>query len=348
LNESTSAESTPTLKDISRREEKMRRVNVGAGFLKQAPCFLFNFFLGLPFGIHCTVDPDNVDSLEMPQLIEQQGLMLLVFAVARELRDRYREVSGYTVQNNGELSGTDLAEVLNSNPRNTQARLTRAGFAPSMLYPMISIRIVSSGSMRDSQSCCIEELIDVPRHPVRGTPAPSSTSNHKPIDRKAPNKGCEGPAACHGRIPLKTSVRLGQLAKMAGARAVGIAGGPEKCRYVSDELQFDAAVDHRASDFVDQLAAACPKGIDVYFENVGGAVWQAVLPLLNSFARVPVCGLIAQYSATGQPAEPNLLPATMREPHTARLHQLRIRRGALCHIPANRCGRHRRWTHPLS
>jgi NADPH-dependent curcumin reductase len=106
---------------------------------------------------------------------------------------------------------------------------------------------------------------------------------------------------------------VGQLAKMAGARAVGIAGGPEKCRYVSEELQFDAAVDHRASDFVDQLAAACPKGIDVYFENVGGAVWQAVLPLLNSFARVPVCGLIAQYSATGQPAEPNLLPATMRE-----------------------------------
>lgn len=106
---------------------------------------------------------------------------------------------------------------------------------------------------------------------------------------------------------------VGQLAEMAGARAVGIAGGPEKCRYVVDELRFHAAIDHHAPDFPEQLAAACPKGIDVYFENVGGPIWQAVLPLLNSFARVPVCGLIAQYSATGQFAGPNRLPATMRE-----------------------------------
>ncbi|MGC1778471.1 MAG: NADP-dependent oxidoreductase, partial [Xanthobacteraceae bacterium] len=66
---------------------------------------------------------------------------------------------------------------------------------------------------------------------------------------------------------------VGQLAKMAGAKAVGIAGGPEKCRYVVEDLLFDAAVDHHASDFPEQLAAACPEGIDVYFENVGGAVW---------------------------------------------------------------------------
>jgi NADPH-dependent curcumin reductase CurA len=98
---------------------------------------------------------------------------------------------------------------------------------------------------------------------------------------------------------------VGQLAKMAGARAIGIAGGAE--------LRFDAAVDHRAPDFAEKLAAACPKGIDVYFENVGGAIWQAVLPLLNAFARVPVCGLVAQYSGAGQAAGPNLLPATMRE-----------------------------------
>jgi NADPH-dependent curcumin reductase len=106
---------------------------------------------------------------------------------------------------------------------------------------------------------------------------------------------------------------VGQLAKMAGARAVGIAGGADKCRYVVDELRFEACIDHRAPDLAAQLAAACPKGIDVYFENVGGAVWQAVLPLLNTYARVPVCGLIAQYSAAGQAAGPNLLPATMRE-----------------------------------
>ncbi len=106
---------------------------------------------------------------------------------------------------------------------------------------------------------------------------------------------------------------VGQLAKMAGARAVGIAGGVEKCAFVKDELSFDAAVDHRAADFPAQLAAACPNGIDVYFENVGGAIWQAVLPLLNKFARVPVSGLIAQYNGPGGGNGADRLPATMRE-----------------------------------
>jgi NADPH-dependent curcumin reductase CurA len=106
---------------------------------------------------------------------------------------------------------------------------------------------------------------------------------------------------------------VGQLAKLAGARAVGIAGGPEKCAYVKDELGFDAAVDHRAADFAAKLATACPDGIDVYFENVGGAVWQAVLPLLNQFARVPVSGLVAQYNGAGQGDGTDRLPATMRE-----------------------------------
>ncbi len=81
-----------------------------------------------------------------------------------------------------------------------------------------------------------------------------------------------------------------------------------------DELGFDAVVDHRAPDFAAQLAAACPNGIDVYFENVGGHVWDAVFPLLNTFARVPVCGLIAQYN-DGPDARsgPDRLPAMMRE-----------------------------------
>jgi NADPH-dependent curcumin reductase len=106
---------------------------------------------------------------------------------------------------------------------------------------------------------------------------------------------------------------VGQLAKIADARAVGIAGGPKKCAFVRQELRFDAAVDHRAADFPVQLAAACPKGIDVYFENVGGAIWQAVLPLFNDFARVPVCGLIAQYNGPSGGDATDHLPATMRQ-----------------------------------
>jgi NADPH-dependent curcumin reductase len=105
---------------------------------------------------------------------------------------------------------------------------------------------------------------------------------------------------------------VGQLAKLAGARAVGIAGGPAKGAFIKRELRFDAAVDHRAVDFPVQLATACPNGIDVYFENVGGAIWQAVLPLLNNFARVPVSGLIAQYNGLPPGDGTDRQPATMR------------------------------------
>jgi NADPH-dependent curcumin reductase len=112
---------------------------------------------------------------------------------------------------------------------------------------------------------------------------------------------------------------VGQIARIKGARAVGIAGGPEKCRYVTEQLGFDACIDHRTSDFVVGLAAACPKGIDVYFENVGGAVFAAVFPLLNPFARIPVCGLISIYNATSLSPGPILLPHLMRAILTKRL-----------------------------
>lgn len=106
---------------------------------------------------------------------------------------------------------------------------------------------------------------------------------------------------------------VGQIAKLKGARVVGIAGGQKKCAFVKNELGFDEVVDHRSPRFAMELAAACPNGVDVYFELVGGAVWQGVFPLLNEFARVPVCGLISQYNTSGQGAEPDHLPATMRE-----------------------------------
>jgi NADPH-dependent curcumin reductase len=106
---------------------------------------------------------------------------------------------------------------------------------------------------------------------------------------------------------------VGQIARIKGARAVGIAGGAEKCRYVTDELGFDACIDHRDPDLAAKLKEACPKGIDVYFENVGGKVWDAVLPQLNPFSRVPVCGLIADYNAlSGDVPGPNRMPALMR------------------------------------
>ncbi|WP_347558129.1 NADP-dependent oxidoreductase [Robbsia sp. KACC 23696] len=103
---------------------------------------------------------------------------------------------------------------------------------------------------------------------------------------------------------------VGQLAKLYGARAVGIAGGADKCRYVKETLGFDAVIDHRSPNLAADLQAACPKGIDVYFENVGGAIWEAVFPLLNQYARVPVCGLVAEYNAPVS-AGHDRLPAVM-------------------------------------
>jgi NADPH-dependent curcumin reductase len=111
---------------------------------------------------------------------------------------------------------------------------------------------------------------------------------------------------------------VGQIAKIKGARAVGIAGGKDKCDYVTKELGFDACLDHRDPDFAAKLKQACPNGIDVYFENVGGAVFEAVFPLLNFFARMPVCGLIAQYNAT-EASTPKWAGMLMRNVLTKRL-----------------------------
>ena len=106
---------------------------------------------------------------------------------------------------------------------------------------------------------------------------------------------------------------VGQIAKLQGARTVGIAGGEQKRRYL-ETLGFDVALDHRADDFAARLQAAVPNGIDVYFENVGGHVFEAVVPLLNDFARIPVCGTIATYNARGAVLPgPDRLPGFMSQ-----------------------------------
>lgn len=97
---------------------------------------------------------------------------------------------------------------------------------------------------------------------------------------------------------------VGQIAKLKGCRVVGIAGGPKKCAYCVDELGFDACVDYKASGLPENLKAACPRGIDIYFENVGGPVLEAVMPLLNKGCRVPVCGFISQYNNMGKEKTP--------------------------------------------
>jgi len=110
---------------------------------------------------------------------------------------------------------------------------------------------------------------------------------------------------------------VGQIAKIKGCRVIGVAGGAEKCVYAREQLGFDDCVDHQASELPQRLAAACPKGIDVYFESVGGAVLYAAIPLLNVGARVPLCGLICWYNLEKLPPgvdrTPQLLLTTLRQ-----------------------------------
>lgn len=104
---------------------------------------------------------------------------------------------------------------------------------------------------------------------------------------------------------------VGQIAKLKGCRTVGVAGGAEKCRYAVDVLGFDVCLNHYDEDFAQQLADTVPNGIDIYFENVGGKVFDAVLPLLNTAARMPVCGVVSQYNATQKAEGADRLPEFM-------------------------------------
>jgi NADPH-dependent curcumin reductase CurA len=132
---------------------------------------------------------------------------------------------------------------------------------------------------------------------------PGFTGWHGLMEYGRPKKG-ETLVVAAATGPVGSMV--GQLAKSLGLRAVGIAGGPEKCALAVDTFGFDACVDHRAfdtaSDLRKALAAHCPDGVDIYFENVGGKVLEAVFPLLNNHARIPICGMISWYNAGGMGA----------------------------------------------
>ena len=111
---------------------------------------------------------------------------------------------------------------------------------------------------------------------------------------------------------------VGQIAKIKGCRVVGIAGGADKCRAVTNELGFDACVDYKGGNLAKDLKAACPSGIDVYFENVGGEILDTVLLQMNTFGRIPGCGLISAYNATSMPEGPRNLRCVLTQRLTMR------------------------------
>jgi len=105
---------------------------------------------------------------------------------------------------------------------------------------------------------------------------------------------------------------VGQIAKIKGCRTVGIVGSDEKCDYIVKELGYDEAINRKTQDLPTAIKAACPDGIDVYYDNTAGPILEAVLPLLNLGARIPLVGLISQYNATEMPPGPNLMPLLVK------------------------------------
>lgn len=174
--------------------------------------------------------------------------------------------------------------------------------------------VLSDSGWQDYDIAAGDKLVklgDNPQHPswflgVLGMPG--FTAYMGLLDIGQPKEG-ETLVVAAATGPVGSTV--GQIGKIKGCRVVGVAGGSEKCRHAEDVLGFDVCLDHHADDFADQLAAACPQGIDIYYENVGGKVFDAVLPLLNTSARVPVCGLVSGYNATNLPDGPDRVPLLM-------------------------------------
>lgn len=202
------------------------------------------------------------------------------------------------------VGGTVSRVVKSAHPRFTEGELVLANAGWQDYALSDGSDLLALGDMRE------------PSQALGGLGMPGFTAHVGLLDIGQPRPGeTVVVAAATGAV----GAIVGQIARLKGARVVGIAGGPDKCRHGVQVLGFDACLDRHAPDLAGRLAAACPAGIDVYFENVGGEVFDAVLPRLNVGARVPVCGFIAHYNDQAV-AGPDRLPGLV-----AALLQKRIR-----------------------
>ena len=233
-----------------------------------------------------TLSDFRLETGSIPAPAEGQILLKTTYlSLDPYMRGRMNDAKSYAppVEVGGVMEGEVIAEVVQSlHPAYRGGELVQAkiGWRTHAAVTPEQVKQVETGNNPPSTALG-----------VLGMPGFTAYSGMKVIGQPKPGETVVVAAASG---PVGSLV--GQLAKLAGARAVGIAGGSAKCTYVRDQLGFDAAIDHRAPGLARALAAACPDGIDVYFENVGGPIWEAVLPLLNRYARVPVCGLIAYYN----------------------------------------------------
>jgi NADPH-dependent curcumin reductase CurA len=246
--------------------------------------------------------PENFrfEEIELPEPQENQvALRVLFLSLDPYMRGRMSDAKSYAkpVPVGGVMEGETVCEVVASRSQSFKpGEIVRAmtGWCTHAMVDASKVRHVDTHGAPASTALG-----------VLGMPGFTAYGGMKVIGQPKP-KETVVVAAASGPV----GSLVGQIAMRAGARAVGVAGGKDKCDYVKYELGFDAVIDHRSPTFSSQLADACPDGIDVYFENVGGHVWDAVFPLLNLYARVPVCGLIAQYNGPGD-FNSDRLPATM-------------------------------------
>ena len=250
----------------------------------------------------------RIEEFAVPAPSDGQVLLRTIWlSLDPYMRGRMNDTASYAapVEIGGVMEGGTVSEVIASNNaayRKGDVVLSRAGWQTHALSdgkglakidPKLAPISTAVGVLGMPGMTAYTGLLDI------GKPQPGETVV------VAAASGAVGPA-------------VGQIAKIKGARAVGIAGGKDKCAYVKNELGFDDCLDHRDPDLAAKLKDACPKGIDVYFENVGGKVFEAVFPLLNAFARIPVCGLIAHYNDTEAKA-PKWASSLMRNVLTKRL-----------------------------
>ena len=237
----------------------------------------------------------RLESSEIPKPASGQMLLRTEFlSLDPYMRGRMSDAPSYAppVEIGAVMVGGTVARVVESE---------LDGFSPGD-------RVLSFNGWQDyalSDGKGVTHLADDLEHPswalgVLGMPGLTAWAGLKQIGQPKPGETLVVAAATG---PVGATV--GQIGKILGCRVVGVAGGPEKCRHAVETLGFDACIDHRDADFASKLIAATADGIDVYFENVGGKVFDAVIGQLNPASRVPVCGLVSQYNATGLPDGPD-------------------------------------------
>ncbi len=236
---------------------------------------------------------------EVPELADGQVLLRTIYlSLDPYMRGRMSAAKSYAdpVEVGDVMVGATVCEVVESRAANRAVGDIVLAYTGWQTYAAADARATRR---LDPQAAPISTALG-----VLGMPGFTAYAGLLAIGRPQPG---ETVAVAAATGPVGSAV--GQIAKVKGAGAVGIAGGPEKCRALLDDFGFDAAVDHRSPTFREDLAAATPDGVDVYFENVAGPVGAAVTRRLNLYARVPVCGLVANYNATQAPDGPDQLPA---------------------------------------